>query len=206
VIGWSAGGLYAAACAALIPERLAGVGVVSTRDLATYDFAERPAALEELGDEDRRALELINRVGAEEATRLLLSEKDAMARRLFERPASILDDLETPEGDRWFWANATSRHPWLEAVRESVRQGPVGYVSDWVARLQPWGFRLSDIDIPVDLWHGAQDPLIRRQTMDFAAETIPGARLHVWPDAGHLGVAKHWTQVIQSATGIRERD
>jgi pimeloyl-ACP methyl ester carboxylesterase len=129
-----------------------------------------------------------------------------MARRLFERPASILDDLETPEGDRWFWANATSRHPWLEAVRESVRQGPVGYVSDWVARLQPWGFRLSDIDIPVDLWHGAQDPLIRRQTMDFAAETIPGARLHVWPDAGHLGVAKHWTQVIQSATGIRERD
>lgn len=42
VIGWSGGGPYAAACAALIPTRLTGVGIVSSRHLAQYNFGERP--------------------------------------------------------------------------------------------------------------------------------------------------------------------
>lgn len=52
--GWSYGGNYAAACAALIPSRLTAAGVVSTRHLSQYNFVERPGAYEELDPEERR--------------------------------------------------------------------------------------------------------------------------------------------------------
>jgi pimeloyl-ACP methyl ester carboxylesterase len=88
----------------------------------------------------------------------------------------------------------------LEGVREYAGQGPLGIVWESVAILQPWSFRLADISIPVHLWHGEQDPRVRLSTQEFAAETIPDARLTIWPDAGHLGIAKYWHQVIEAVT------
>jgi len=45
VVGYSAGALYAAACAALIPGRVSGVALVSSRALAQYNWAERREAV-----------------------------------------------------------------------------------------------------------------------------------------------------------------
>ena len=66
--------------------------------------------------------------------------------------------------------------------------------------MQPWSFRLADISIPVHLWHGAQDPGVRLATQEFAAETIPDSRLTIWPDAGHFGMAKYWSQILKAVT------
>ena len=66
--------------------------------------------------------------------------------------------------------------------------------------MQPWSFRLADISIPVHLWHGEQDARVPLVTQEFAAETIPDARLTIWPDAGHFGIAKHWSQILGAVT------
>jgi pimeloyl-ACP methyl ester carboxylesterase len=42
IVGWSAGGVYVAACAATIRERLTVAGIVSNRTMAVYNLGERP--------------------------------------------------------------------------------------------------------------------------------------------------------------------
>ena len=58
VVGVSAGGPSAAACAALIPGRLSGVALVSSMALAEYNWAERPGVEDGWSEEDRAEFDL----------------------------------------------------------------------------------------------------------------------------------------------------
>jgi pimeloyl-ACP methyl ester carboxylesterase len=58
VIGVSSGGPYAAACAALIPGRLSGVAIVSSRPLTKYNWAEQPGAEKEWSQDQRAEFDL----------------------------------------------------------------------------------------------------------------------------------------------------
>jgi pimeloyl-ACP methyl ester carboxylesterase len=87
-----------------------------------------------------------------------------------------------------------------EAFREYARPGPLGAAWETVAIAGPWGLRLAEISIPVHLWHGEQDPIVGLASQEFAAKTIPGSHLTIWPDAGHFGIAKYWRQVLEAVT------
>ena len=91
-----------------------------------------------------------------------------------------------PRGDRWLSDDPLQVELLLESFREYARQGAEGYAWEAVAILQPWSFRLADISMPSRLWHGAEDPRVPLATQEFAADTIPDARLTIWPDAGSL--------------------
>jgi pimeloyl-ACP methyl ester carboxylesterase len=203
VVGLSAGGPWAAACAALIPERLTGVGIASSRALAQFNLRERPQALEEFGEDDRHAFDLVRELGPEEAAKSLAADDEEWARGLFEHPEKSLDGFEPPEGDKWFFEDPLQVELLLEGRRESARQRAVGFAWETVAIMQPWSFRLADISIPVHLWHGGQDEHVPLATQEFAAKTIPNAHLTIWPDAGHRGMAKHWRDVLEAVTAAR---
>lgn len=203
VVGVSAGGPWAAACAALIPERLTGVGIASSRALAEYNLRERPQAVEEFNDDDRRALRLVRELGPEDAAKRLAADDEEWARGLLTHPEAFLEGFVPPEGDRWFFEDRLQVELLYEGFRESARQGALGSSCEWVAIIQPWSFKLADISIPVHLWHGAQDSLVRLVTQEFAAETIPHSHLTIWQDAGHFGAAKHWRQVLEAVTAER---
>jgi pimeloyl-ACP methyl ester carboxylesterase len=198
IVGWSAGGVYVAACAATIPERLTAAGIVSNRTMAVYNLGERPQALDELDDEERHVFELVRELGLEEAAKRHAVEEEEFVRGLHERPERILEGYEPPEGDQWFYADAGRAGPWFEAVRESVRQGGLGWGCEGAALMAPWSFRLADISMPVHLWYGKQERAAYHEAAEFAAETIPDARLTSWPDAGHMGVAKHWREILEA--------
>jgi pimeloyl-ACP methyl ester carboxylesterase len=201
VIGISAGGPWTAACAALIPERLTGVGIASSRALGAYNVRERPQAVDELSDEDRHEYELVRDLAPEEAANRLTVEYEEWTRGLVENPEQTLTGhYAPPEGDRWFFEDEAQLELLLESFRELGRSGPLGMAWESVALLQPWDFRLADISIPVHLWHGEQDLIVPLATQAFAAATIPDARLTIWPDAGHLGIAKYWPQILAAVT------
>jgi pimeloyl-ACP methyl ester carboxylesterase len=201
MVGLSGGGPWAAACAALIPERLAAVGIASSRALAEYNVRERPQAVDELNEDDREEFELVRELGPDEAAKRLTPGYEEWTRGLLEQPERMLASREQrPDGDKWLSDDQMHVDLLLEAFREFARQGPLGNVWESVALLQPWDFLLADIPIPVHLWHGEQDPRVRLVTQEFAAETIPDARLTVWPDAGHFGIAKHWRKVLETVT------
>ncbi len=60
----------------------------------------------------------------------------------------------------------------------------------------PWGFRLDEIPLRVHLWHGEQDHRVSAEYAEFIRDQIPDCMLTTWPDSGHMGMAKHWDQVL----------
>jgi pimeloyl-ACP methyl ester carboxylesterase len=202
VVGWSAGAPYAAACAALIPARLTGVGLACSRHLSQFNVAENPAAYKELETDDRRMFDLAQR-DPDAAARAAAEEDREWVEGLGKRPEMLLDDYEPPAVDRWFFNDQERRQAFLEAVRESVRRGPEAFSWESINVWLPWGFRVADIAIEVHVWHGEQDTIVERRHADFIAETLPDARLVVWDDSGHQGVSRHWGEILDAVAGAR---
>jgi pimeloyl-ACP methyl ester carboxylesterase len=168
--------------------------------MAVYNLGERPQSLAELDDESRHVLELVRELGLEEAAKRHAAEEEEFVRRLFEEPERILEGHEVPGGDKWFYADPQRAQPWFDAVREAIRQGALGWACEAAALMAPWSFRLADISVPVHIWYGEQELSAYREAAEFAAETIPDARVTGWPDAGHMGVAKYWCEILEAVT------
>lgn len=199
VVGWSAGGIYAAACAALIPARLTAAGVVSTRHLSQYNFVERPESYDELKADERAEYDLAQ-VDPTAAAERAAQENAEIVAKLRSHPESWLDPTQQPEGDRWFFADESRARSFYVAVSEGLRQGTEGLCWELIDGWFPWGFRLDEIPMRVHLWHGEQDALVARRHIDFAANRIPDCVVTIWPDVGHFGVAKYWGRVLAALT------
>lgn len=199
VVGLSAGGPYAAACAALIPSRLTGAGIVSSRALAQYNFAERPAAHAELDADDRASYDLAQHDPIAAAEAAAISEADWVA-GLQARPDSLIDLAQWPTGDRWFFEDEARTGDFFASVRECFRQGTKGFRWEMIDAWLPWRFRLDSIEMPVHVWHGAQDHIVTAEQVDFIVQRIPSCALVTWPDVGHMGIAKHWDEILAALT------
>jgi pimeloyl-ACP methyl ester carboxylesterase len=197
VVGWSAGGVYAAACAALIPERLTGVGMACSRAPSELNFVENPTAFEELEANDRQMFELARR-DPDAAARATADEEREWVRKYHEQPEALLDDFEFSDSDLSFFEDKERRQPFFEAVRESVRQGPEAFAWELIDAWFPWGFRLSEITTEVHVWHGEHDKAVERRHIDFTVKTLSNAQLHLWKDSGHLGPTQHWGEILEA--------
>ena len=195
VIGVSAGGAYAAACAALIPHRVSAAAFVSCRALGQYNWAEDPTAPERWDSEEVAQFGLARDDPAAAADRAVAQFAEAVG-PLEDVPAAIHRSLEAAEGDRWFFEDPHRTAIFDAHLRETWRQGLDPIKWELIDVFQPWGFRLTDISIPVTIFHGAQDSRVKRDDVDFQARTIRNSRLVVWPDGGHLGFVKHWPEVL----------
>jgi pimeloyl-ACP methyl ester carboxylesterase len=199
VVGWSAGGPYAAACAARIPCRLTGVGIGACRALSQFNFAENPAAREDLATDARELFELAQE-DPDAAARAAAQADKEWVRALWENPAGWFDDAQLPEVDRRYLEDTERLRAFLEAMREGVRQGPEAFAWEQIDVFLPWGFRLAEIAIEVHVFHGEQDAWVARSHVDFLVATLPKARLTLWPDAGH-GPGRRWGEILQAVTG-----
>ena len=195
VVGVSAGAAYAAACAALIPGRLTAAALVSSRGLAKYNWAERPAAMEEWSPDERVQFELA-KSDPVAAANLAIGQFAEETQPLEDYPKAIRQALEAAEGDRWFFEDAARTAIFDAHLRESWRQGLEALRWEMIDAFQPWGFRLADITVPVTVFHGGQDPWVKQEHIDFQVCTISNSSLVVWPDAGHLGFAKHLGEIL----------
>jgi pimeloyl-ACP methyl ester carboxylesterase len=197
VVGISGGGVYTAACAALIPARLLGVAIFSCRALSQYNWAERPDAVAELSPEERAEFDLAQ-VDPAAAANLTAEHAAAWVDQLDEHPEIVQEMLENEgaDGDRWFWEDPSRKAALESTVHEWARQGLDGVKWEMIDVFQPWGFRLADISIPVSIWCGGQDPRVRH--MEFQSKAIRNSSLTIWPDSGHLGVAKHWNEILEA--------
>jgi pimeloyl-ACP methyl ester carboxylesterase len=197
VVGYSAGGPYAASCAALIPERLNGVALVSSRALSEYNWAERPGVEEEWSSEERAEFELAQKDPGG-AANLAAGHFADYVKRLEEHPELMHQQLEAAEGDRWFFQDASRTAIFDAFLREMWRQGLDAVKWELIDVFLPWGFGLADISIPVTIWHGSQDPRVKQEHIDFQASTIPKNSVVIWLDSGHLGFVKHWKEILEA--------
>ncbi len=76
----------------------------------------------------------------------------------------------------------------LASMREGLKQGIQGAVTDASIYGRPWGFRLEDIRVSTTVWQGTVDHLIPAASV-WVYGAIPGSRVNVLEDHGHYSLA-----------------
>jgi pimeloyl-ACP methyl ester carboxylesterase len=181
VLGISGGGPYAAACAALIPERLTDVLMV-----CSLGPSEAPGALDGMVPLNRWLLSFAQ-------TTPWVAQKTAAAcmRAIWGNgeqviPRQIEERLPTPDKE-------TLKHPELRETliassKESLRRGTTAAAWEGFLFSRPWDFQLQDIRVPVHLWHGEQDIIVPPTMGAYLAKTIPGCMARFYPGEGHFSL------------------
>ena len=150
--------------------------------------ASHPETLEEFGAalRGRQALE-----------QLLAGQASAIAAD----PWAIVTgrDDQLPEEDIASLQNEQRFQVFAETLREAVAQGPAGWADDDLAFVQPWGFDLGAIAVPVSLWQGEHDSLIPPEHGRYLVAAIPGARIN-WIETGHLAMVDHIGTILAELT------
>ena len=165
VLGVSAGGPYAVACAYGLGERVTKVAVASSS--APYDPSKEPSdrpTWAEVEEEIRPLAE-----SAQKGREAVGEYFDEMIADISEADRSLIQP--------WL------RNAFITMSLEAFRNGIEGVVHDRLLRSRPWGFDLSDIHVPVHVWHGDQD---NAEYAQYLADHIPGSGLTILENAGHL--------------------
>jgi pimeloyl-ACP methyl ester carboxylesterase len=210
VAGWSAGGRVALALAALRPDLVDRVVVVAT----PAPDAEVPW----IAPEQREEFERLRKLPADE-----------VHAELGERLGSLVPSDPFSADALWLLAAVTSDEPALrgagvrnrlgEMLRAAFAQGTRGLASDIAGYcLRPWEFEPEQVRARTLLLYGSRDPVAGPRHGRWWQERLPGARLEIAPDAGHLLVIPTWPRALshlapgsrhlQSVVGSRkaERD
>ncbi|HEX6312940.1 MAG TPA: alpha/beta hydrolase [Acidimicrobiia bacterium] len=186
VVGVSAGGAHALACAHAARDRLAHVAVASTPG----PLDEVPGAWAALPQHVRPAAERA-RHDPQGAARGVLR----YMRPFVEDPGTFLGGGTRP--DRAVLSEPAVAGMLGADVTEAFRPGADGFADDMLALWRPWGFRIAALPPGVRIWHGAHDT---RAEPDFRhlAATLPGARPTIWPGEGHYGALRHWREILET--------
>jgi pimeloyl-ACP methyl ester carboxylesterase len=191
VLGWSAGGPHALACAAAMPERVAAVATIGSM-APVRGKADR----KELGLRlDRTLIPLCRRAPwlawlafrvtrgqkPEKAKKALLKELGDADRRVLEPlPATRISD----------------------PYKAALSPGPNGLIDDYRAVGAPeWGFELSAVSQNVRLWQGEDDQAVPMSIAERLAGSLPHAELTRVPDAGHFLVLEHGGEIFEALRG-----
>jgi pimeloyl-ACP methyl ester carboxylesterase len=179
VCGISGGGPTALACAALLPDLVFAVCVFAS--LGPYGEPDLDF-LDGMGD------------GAPEEVRLFFEDRPKARENFRADAAEQFERMSVPAAWLRLWgdkAESDAAHSREVAEhlalcwRDGMRDGDQGCWDDWAAFLQPWGFELSAIRVPVQLWHGQRDISVQVAHGRWLADRIPGVDAHFPEDDDH---------------------
>ena len=181
-IGWSGGGPRALACAALLPDRCRAAATLA--GVAPYD-AQGLDWSAGMGEENVEDFEAAVQ-GREVYTRLLEKTLPPVFEATPEQLVSAFGGLVTPVDAAFITGDFAD---YLSRVfgRAGV-QGIVGAREDGLAIVEPWGFDLQDITVPVAVWQGRHDAMVPFAHGEWLAANVAGATPHLFDDQGHLSL------------------
>lgn len=190
VLGVSAGGPYAAACAHLLPERVTAAAIVSgITPIASAQDASR-------------ALRALHRwPGA--ARRVLGAAVHAVRRH----PRLVLGALTLRNGrsDAAALADPQARDIFVESFLAATRRGVDPMIDDFLLAAGDWGFRPADVRRPVHLWHGVKDATVPVASAYALAAALPDCRAAFAPDEGHFFFRARMLEILAPLVGASAR-
>jgi len=202
VVGFSGGAGYALATAHLAQDRVTvahvggGVGALAGDAGKSLPWSRRAPFL--LAARAPRAVEPVVAGGM----------------RLFRR--AIEKRLDAPvEAAEWFF-KGPAQGAQIGAVADYVQATPPedlradladhargvastrAIIADLVAYGRPWPFDLRTVDVPVEIWHGRNDPAAPFAFAERAAAELPQATLHAFDGEGHFVFHSHADEIAGS--------
>jgi pimeloyl-ACP methyl ester carboxylesterase len=186
ITGGSGGGPHVLACAARLPDRVGrAICLVGVAPLGSPGLSEEEW-LDGMDPENVKEFRW-----AQAGEDVLTSELEAEQKRLEERvavdPSTILDDFDLSESDRAELARPEAMQVIRETALEQCVNGVGGWVDDDLAFLEPWGFELGEISVPVLIRYGLTDVLVPPAHGEWLAANVPGCVVEVEDAAGHMG-------------------
>jgi pimeloyl-ACP methyl ester carboxylesterase len=186
VMGWSCGGPYAAVCGARMNNRVTAVGLLSS----AVPF-ELVGTTKGLARDDRILLFLVRWAPRLASALLRLTIGEASESRLYREIRRSF-----PAVDRAALAERGSIVDAVAFVKESMRQGAEGCLQDYRVFGSPWGFDLSEVTAPVQIWEGEEDDTGPPEYRELLLRHLPQAQLSLVPGEGHLSLLQHQAPAI----------
>jgi pimeloyl-ACP methyl ester carboxylesterase len=194
VLGWSAGGPYALACAYKIPDRLISVGVAC--GFAPFD---RPGALEGMSKQMHQFIPLLRRVPW--MARLMMAPLPGQYRKDPEKAFQKQFGSSLSTADARVMALSDVRSNLMEGAVEAMRQGARGPAIEMqLLFARPWGFRPEGISCEVSLWYGDADALVPLQMGRYLAGALSHCHLTVCHAEGHMLYVPRWAEMLRTLT------
>lgn len=181
-LGWSGGGPHALASAALLPDRVIAATTIASVGPYGIDDLDFLAGMGEGNIEEFGAALMGERT-------LSAALDEAAVELRGAGPAQVVESMSTllPAEDRAALVGEPGEELAAQ-ITEAVRHGAAGWIDDDLAFVNPWGFSVDDIKIPVFLWQGDRDLMVPFAHGRWLAERIPGAVAHLLPGEGHISV------------------
>jgi pimeloyl-ACP methyl ester carboxylesterase len=86
------------------------------------------------------------------------------------------------------------------ATRKGLAVSFDGWIDDDIAFVQPWGFALADITVPVHIWQGDDDFMVPHAHSYWLEKHIPTGKLNFVPGHGHISlIADYKNEIISQA-------
>lgn len=191
VLGASAGGPYALACAYALPERVSKAVVVSS--MAPFDDQATGKHRGEV--KPAGGLLILRRLP------WLARPAAARMRQIVGKPRGLnamIARMSPADRDR-IAGDDQLRDQLAENIHTAFTSGSRGVAADFqVLFARPWGFDPAAITVPVEIWHGDTDGNVPIQDGRRLAGTVADSKFVEVPGVGHLLFVDHATAILQS--------
>ena len=193
VLGHSAGGPYAAACAYKLPQR-----VIKTAITAGLPPMETKIQRKKLAGQ----LRVVCGIAAHAPWLMKFSLRLLWRLHDFHQDQQefIRKMLRSfPEADLALFQQHPELMDMLSANIEELQhlEHADGYAEELRILSRPWGFRFEDIPGPLRLWWGEHDNLVPPEIAQSLVQKASNAELEIVPDAGHMLIFSHWQQILE---------
>lgn len=185
VAGFSGGGPYALACAFKLAERIRSVGLIGSMGPLDHKEARRDNAMFV-----PRQVAIVRKIIASQIRKRLRKDCDRMVR-------NMIRALPKPDREYFFTGNNLQKMSAL--FHDNFKDGTGAFLKEADIYRQPWGFELSQLKVPVQLWHGTVDRNVTLSTARRLASELRDCRTHFIKDEGHFSLpGKHFAEILTS--------
>jgi len=184
VLGWSAGGMYAQACAFALPSRVRHLGLVGS--VIPPDW---PGMMAEINLMDRTFIRLAT--AGVPVEKLIFILMRMVARHT---PEALTRRSRLPDS-----VTAGMRASVAEALVD-----PLGAVEDYRLLGESWGFDPASIEVATDIWQGTDDHMVPAVWGRRLAAAIAGSRLTVVEGGSHFLMYEAWEEILLALTDLAE--
>jgi pimeloyl-ACP methyl ester carboxylesterase len=188
VLGWSAGGSHALACAYKMPDRVISGAIVS--GLAPPD---RPNPYK-----GYKGFLLLLMVLGRRFPKLVYAFR-RMAAKQINSPSEKMGDRfvkSLPEVDRKPFENPDIKELFLADIKEGYKQGGDGPARDDIIINEPWKFDIREIQTRFDIWQGDSDLNVPVNQGYYQANLLPNSNFHLMQNKGHMLLLEEWKNVL----------